>query len=415
MLPVVPNEILNNEPGLSDWCILHGFRGSLSMGLFVPKNDPDSIDDVDTMAICVPPPSYYLGIDEYYRRGTKEVKIDEWDIVVYEARKMIGLLMEGNPNVLSLLWLADKYYIKKTYAGQMLIEQRNLFVGKHAYHSFIGYAHGQMHRMTHYSGREPTEIIELAQLFDKNGEVSIVEDVAKEGKPELPMFSLNIYIQGVPRNLVQYLYDEFGGVAGPQYRDGDDWSWLTAGQQASKFLKMILPHLYVKTQHAEAGIEFYNFVLNRKKNRPFTGEDIGKIEAIRDILRTDYLAEIKEADKVQLPYTNAYMGAKRRQLVEKYGYDAKNASHLIRLLRMGIEFLNEGVIYVERTHDKDELLEIKQGKWELKRVKELADDLFEQAKIAYDASKLPDSPDKGEISDLCTKVVQTALLERGDI
>lgn len=33
------------------------------------------------------------------------------------------------------------------------------------------------------------------------------------------------------------------------------------------------------------------------------------------------------------------MGEKRKQLVAKHGYDTKNASHLIRLLRMGMEFL----------------------------------------------------------------------------
>jgi len=42
------------------------------------------------------------------------------------------------------------------------------------------------------------------------------------------------------------------------------------------------------------------------------------------------------------------MGKKRRELVMRVGYDSKNAAHLIRLLRMGIEFLTEGTMYVER-------------------------------------------------------------------
>jgi len=52
------------------------------------------------------------------------------------------------------------------------------------------------------------------------------------------------------------------------------------------------------------------------------------------------------------------MGAKRKSLVEKFGYDTKNAAHLILLLRMGIEFLSVGVLHVKR-HDAQELLEIK--------------------------------------------------------
>lgn len=51
------------------------------------------------------------------------------------------------------------------------------------------------------------------------------------------------------------------------------------------------------------------------------------------------------------------MGQKRRELVRRVGYDAKNAAHLIRLLRMGIEFLTEGTLHVERA-DATELLDI---------------------------------------------------------
>jgi hypothetical protein len=47
-------------------------------------------------------------------------------------------------------------------------------------------------------------------------------------------------------------------------------------------------------------------------------------------------------------YSGGYMGQKRRESVRRVGYDAKNAAHLIRLLRMGIEFLTEGTMHVER-------------------------------------------------------------------
>lgn len=60
-----------------------------------------------------------------------------------------------------------------------------------------------------------------------------------------------------------------------------------------------------------------------------------------------------------------YMGDKRKQLVEKYGFDCKNAAHLIRLLKMGIEFLETGVLHVRRTHDRDQLVDIKKGRWTL--------------------------------------------------
>lgn len=251
-----------SEPGLSDWCILSGYRGSIAHNMYVPQSSPDSIDDKDVMAVCVPPPDCYLGLNDYGSRGTKEIMRGEWDIVIYELRKFIRMLLEGNPNVLSMLWLEPRFYLTKTEAGDMLIRRRNLFVGRHVYRSFAGYAHGQLHRMTH---------------------------------------------------------------------------------------------------SACAG----------------------------------------------------YMGEKRKQLVAKFGYDTKNAAHLIRLLRMAIEFLKDGELYVTR-HDGQQLLEVKRGEWTLDQVKSEADRLFKLAEQAYIDSKLPAAPMKDAVSGLCQEIIWEAWKVNGE-
>lgn len=250
----IPNDILKDNPGVGEWSILTAYRGSISHNMYVPQNDPNSIDDRDIMAVCIPPLEYYLGLSEYGSRGTQEIKKNEWDIVVYELKKMIRLLAKGNPNVLSLLWVHERFITHITKEGSYLRENRNLFVGRHAFHSFSGYAKSQFHKMTH---------------------------MAFEG----------------------------------------------------------------------------------------------------------------------------YMGKKRKSLVEKFGYDTKNAAHLIRLLRMGIEFMNEGVLYVER-NDSQELLEIKRGEWSLEKVKEEAERLFKRAEDAYDRSKLKDHPDHEAVEKLCINILR---------
>lgn len=88
-----------------------------------------------------------------------------------------------------------------------------------------------------------------------------------------------------------------------------------------------------------------------------------------------------------------YMGEKRKKLVERFGYDTKNAAHLIRLLRMGIEFLTGGVLHITRP-DAQELLKIKSGEWTLEEVKIEAEKLFKEAEIAFKNSKLPEEPDR---------------------
>ena len=255
----IPKTLYEENPEMG-WTILLGYRGSFVHGTYIPKNDPDSIDDIDVQGICIPPISYYYGLDQFGSRGTKEIKKDEWDIVLFEFTKAIRLLEQGNPNILQILWLNSNHYIQILPEGQLLLDNRELFVGKHSYHSFVGYAHGQLHRMTH--------------------------SVCK-----------------------------------------------------------------------------------------------------------------------------GYMGRKRKELVEKFGYDTKNAAHLIRILRMGIEFLNEGRLYPTRS-DAAQLKEIKRGEWSLKQVQEEAGVLFSAAQLAYIRSDLPAKPDRKKLTELCTAITNVHLTKK---
>jgi uncharacterized protein len=94
-----------------------------------------------------------------------------------------------------------------------------------------------------------------------------------------------------------------------------------------------------------------------------------------------------------------YLGAKRKALVEKHGYDTKNAAHLVRLLHMGREFLKTGVLTVKRTWDRDMILEIKRGEWNLERIYKYAGDLFAECRDAEKTSVLPPRLDIKQIDE----------------
>jgi hypothetical protein len=74
-----PQELAALDPGVLDSSILTAYRGSRAHGTWVDAGDPNSIADLDVMAFCVPPESYYLGLDQYGSGGTKEIKHNEWD------------------------------------------------------------------------------------------------------------------------------------------------------------------------------------------------------------------------------------------------------------------------------------------------------------------------------------------------
>jgi predicted nucleotidyltransferase len=241
---------------LPEGLILLGFRGSVAHGMYVPPSEPTSVDDKDLMGVYVGPLEHYIGFPK--RRCDKAIERfkEPWDIVHYEVRKYVRLLLKSNPNVLSLLWLNDVYYKLVDPLGQLLLDNREVFASRKAFYSFVGYAKAQLHRMEHheYHGR---------------------------------------------------------------------------------------------------------------------------------------------------------MGAKRKTLVDRFGYDTKNAAHLIRLLRMGIEFLLDGVLHVERVHDATELLAIKRGEWSLEDVKEAANYLFHKAEEAHIKSRLPAEPDYLAAEAIVMEIVST--------
>jgi uncharacterized protein len=97
------------------------------------------------------------------------------------------------------------------------------------------------------------------------------------------------------------------------------------------------------------------------------------------------------------------LGAKRKNLVAEFGYDVKNASHLVRILKMGGEALRTGEFIVERP-DRDELLSIKRGEWPLEKVIEYADRLFADIEKAKDESKLQENVSDERVDNLCVRL-----------
>jgi uncharacterized protein len=277
-----------------------GWRGSVAHGMYIPSDDPDSIDDKDVMGVYVNPIEHYLG---FGRNEVKEKWEGQYDCVFYEVRKMVSLLLNCNPNVLSLLWLKDNSIIYKSLLGHRLQENRDVFITKKAYHAFNGYAYGQFKRITHMN---------------------------QETLADIETRRIGLMAEGC------------------SMADGE----ITLPSGASDEL------------------------INKKK----------------------------QYDEIRSRYYKGYMGTKRRELVERFGYDTKNAAHLIRILRMGIEFLNEGTLYIER-EDKQELMNIKQGLWTLDKVKAEAERLFALAQESYVRSPLPPEPDRKRAEQLVIGIV----------
>ena len=108
-----------------------------------------------------------------------------------------------------------------------------------------------------------------------------------------------------------------------------------------------------------------------------------------------------QLERMEHNVTSRRMGAKRKRIMAKFGYDTKNASHLVRLYRMGVEFVETGELTVYRP-DREELIAITNGEWTLDQVKEEAARLEERMCAVKENSSLPIEPN--------THVAETLLV-----
>lgn len=102
----------------------------------------------------------------------------------------------------------------------------------------------------------------------------------------------------------------------------------------------------------------------------------------------------------------------RAALEEKYGYDTKHGSHLLRLMRMCKEILEGKGVIVKRP-DREELLAVKQGRVAYDPLIEESERLEEECKSLYETSPLRKEPDRKFLDEQCIKMTEEYLRDFG--
>jgi len=138
------------------------------------------------------------------------------------------------------------------------------------------------------------------------------------------------------------------------------------------------------------------------------------IEVLADNIREEVLKEQKY--QKALEGWNSYLNWKKhrnrqRAVSEaKSGYDTKHAMHLIRLMRMGLEILTEGEVFVDRrTKDYKELLSIRNGEWEWEQVLNHVTEIEKTMDEAYLKTTLQDKPKTDLMENVCEEFIKRNL------
>lgn len=90
----------------------------------------------------------------------------EYDLNVFNIVRYFELLMENNPNMLDSIFTPHECVLHSTAVGNMVRENRLLFLHKGLYAKFKGYAYSQLHKM---HTKEPEEGSKRKKIRDEFG------------------------------------------------------------------------------------------------------------------------------------------------------------------------------------------------------------------------------------------------------
>ena len=147
----------------------------------------------------------------------------------------------------------------------------------------------------------------------------------------------------------------------------------------------------------------------------FVPEDCIRIidETFRPILENRNLFLSNKAKKTYIGYAKSQLKKMNPEQVDYDDtivtwptYNKKNAMHLIRLLRTGLELVSSGELHVHRP-DAKELLEIRNGNWSYEQLIEHS--RFLENEINKQESVLPDKPDMRALNLLCMECISENL------
>lgn len=354
--------------------------GSQSYGL------ANELSDFDCKGIVVPPIKVREHLFNRFDQKINDEEIElnfnhlknklnpKFESTTYSLNKFIQLAAQINPNIIEVLWTEPEYHLIRKPIFELLYNNRNLFLSKRAYYTFLGFSTAQ---------------IEKLQRHKKWLDQGIIK------KPERKDYGLPDIIQ------------QFDEVSRFIKRKVEEWnlSSISLNEFERNNLKERCWECIYEVCNTRVGWanwpEKYGDAAQSKLIREFNFK-----EEVVDVINKEitYRRDL-EKYKSWLNWQNN-RNPERAKLEAKCGYDSKHASQSIRLQLIGIELLKTGNVLVKCPQEiVGLLLDIKNGNWDYERVVELSNKLKLDMEESFKESKIPKSVDYIKINDLYHKII----------
>ena len=323
----------------------------------------NELSDTDVKGICVPPRTVEADLFQRFEQAENSPLIEEkygiwknpknpkFESVIYSLRKFFLLAAKVNPNIIELLWTDESAWLERSEWSDMLIQNRNRFLSSKAKFTFSGYAFSQAAKIE----RHRKWIVQGELQKPKREDFGLpsisapgVEEVFSYIKSKVEQWNLNQFAleESDRADLKETIWELVYEISNKKV-SWDNWPDAYAAGIISKMQsELSLKDEVVSLINAEHAF------FKAKKN---------------------YDSWLK---------WKAERNPARRELEVRSGYDTKHASHLVRLMRMGLEILTTGKVVVKRP-DAEEILLVKNGGWSYERVMEYAKEMQTKLDATY--------------------------------
>ena len=373
-------------------------RGSWAHGIAV-----EGKSDIDIGGVFICPKEKLLGLRSDY---VEQVSDKKGDVVFYEFGRWMELLLKSNPTVLESLFINPKYIIGDVHpAVQHIIDNRDMFLTKEAFNPLIGYSVQQIKKATGYNKKcqipenfQRKDVLDFCFTFRNQGSQPIKKYLSNNFLDQKYCGLVNIPnmrdVYGVYYDWAAFLYFETSWKCG----------WESVPYPYNKFIKDPMDIARIKNRIMDKDFYGYEGIVNP--------DDYSKSNDIR-------LSSVHEGDKpICYLYFNKdgyashckdyreWMEWKEKRNQTRYtdnkgyNFDAKNMCETVRLIHTGIELARDGVFNVERTWDRDFLLDIKNHKVTYDEIMTYVKGKKAEFDEYLKTSKLPDKVDFEKVNNL---------------
>lgn len=354
------------------------------------------------------------------------------DIVIYELNRFIALAIDNNPNIMDTLcfdYNNPEFTVYVNEKGKELIDNKHLLISSKLKFTFSGYAISQLQRIKSH-GKWLTQfpdindvLAEIKEAFNNSfidfnwicdnfgGQVAEkvtgetpqkntklentltwiqFKDAVNESRKVLDLKELDFDMYRVPR-LIDYCHPK--DLKGKQLDLNDLRETL---QNTASFRTMSPSMLVIYTD----GKGIFSKEGNLKANDP---ETIGEFVCLLSIDQNRYKSDKDYINKLWEWKCNR--NEKRSELEEKFGYDTKHASHLVRLMESAKDILKTNTYNPTLTGDRLQLVkDVRAGKMSYDEILEYAEKLDLELNEEYKKSTLQKKPDVKKVNELVLRL-----------